>query len=63
MSCKNCRKRHAGCHATCEEYLEEKKKRDDLKEIIRKERAKEENIIYQEVKRTDRLKKGVKHGR
>lgn len=36
--CKNCvaPKRHIGCHATCAEYLSEKKEHDELRDKERK---------------------------
>ena len=38
--CTNCKtpKRHEGCHATCEEYLQQKKAHDEYKEKVRKGR-------------------------
>lgn len=35
MACKDCTSRHVGCHATCKEYIEEKRKRDERNEKIR----------------------------
>lgn len=35
--CKDCTERHAGCHAACEKYAEDKAKHDKLK---REERVK-----------------------
>ena len=29
--CKDCAERHAGCHATCEKYAEDKARHDQLK--------------------------------
>lgn len=45
--CKNCvaPKRHIGCHATCAEYLSEKKEHDELRDKERKWRE-AENGIY-----------------
>lgn len=63
MSCKDCEKRKVGCHSTCEDYMKEKRQREELKRKIYKERDKERDILYQEVNRNERLKKGVKHGR
>ena len=34
MACKDCEKRHIGCHANCEEYIEEKKQRKERNEKI-----------------------------
>ena len=28
-NCKDCERRHVGCHATCEIYIEYRKKRDE----------------------------------
>lgn len=39
--CKNCEKRHSGCHADCEEYNTIKDKNDQIKEMIRKEKENE----------------------
>ena len=36
MSCKGCEKRHAGCHADCEDYISEKQKREEKLKQIRK---------------------------
>lgn len=33
--CKNCDKRYVGCHGSCEEYKEAKKKNDKEREEIR----------------------------
>lgn len=33
-------KRHAGCHDTCAEYIEEKRKLEEYKELERAERRK-----------------------
>ena len=32
MTCRNCTKRKAGCHSTCEDYLKEKAERERIKE-------------------------------
>lgn len=33
--CKDCKKRHLGCHSTCEDYIREKSEHDNLRSIIR----------------------------
>lgn len=40
--CKNCvpPKRHSGCGANCKEYQEERKKLDEEREIVRKNKSK-----------------------
>lgn len=47
--CKNCvaLKRHIGCHATCAEYLSEKKEHDELRDKERKWREAENGIYDQ----------------
>ena len=37
MPCLNCEKRHVGCHSSCEEYAEFKRKKKKKKEIKRKQ--------------------------
>lgn len=50
--CKDCvaPKRHVGCHATCAEYLSEKKAYDELKEKERKWREAENGLYVQRTK-------------
>lgn len=38
MSCKDCNKRHPGCHSTCEDYKNYRKEHEREKEIRRKNR-------------------------
>lgn len=38
FTCKNCKKRLVGCHATCQEYREAKKEWNARTEQIRKEK-------------------------
>lgn len=36
--CKNCEKRHSGCHSDCEDYHREKKANDDFDRMVREKR-------------------------
>ena len=45
MPCLNCEKRHVGCHSSCEEYAEFKRKFMEQKEIKRKQKELQ-NIVY-----------------
>ena len=38
MSCFNCQDRHVGCHSSCEEYAEFKRKFSEQKETKRKQK-------------------------
>ena len=42
--CKGCEKRYVGCHASCEEYLEARRKGDELKEKMLREKHKRNDI-------------------
>lgn len=44
MSCLNCENRHVGCHSSCEEYAEFKRKFSEKKEISRKQKE-YQNIV------------------
>lgn len=35
--CKDCVRRHVGCHTTCKEYIEEKSKFEERKKLIQNE--------------------------
>lgn len=50
--CKNCPDRYLGCHDHCERYLEDKKKRLDQKEEIRRQNNGNEQLraIYSKKK-------------
>ena len=37
--CKDCEKRHLGCHSDCPDYLADKARHDELKAKIDRERA------------------------
>nr|DAI61187.1 MAG TPA: hypothetical protein [Caudoviricetes sp.] len=54
--CKDCiaPKRHAGCHATCAEYLSEKKAHDELREKERKWREAANSLYAQRSKGVQR---------
>lgn len=39
--CKDCEKRSASCHCTCEEYKAYKKELDEYNEIVRKKKEEE----------------------
>ncbi len=41
-SCKDCEKRHSGCHSECEEYKEFQEKLMEYREIKNKEKIKME---------------------
>lgn len=43
-TCKNCTKRHIGCHSDCEEYLREKQANDDFNRLVREK--KDAEILY-----------------
>lgn len=57
MSCFNCEKRKIGCHADCEDYQEEKRKRDELRERIWKEKDTDNVIAGRLINRAEKLKK------
>ena len=57
--CKGCSKRHLGCHANCEEYLDFRKWKTELNEKIRKE--KEAFVECQRQKRILWLKQVKEH--
>lgn len=63
MSCKNCKKRQIGCHASCEDYQNEKQEREALKDKIKKEKEKQRELDYVEIERRRKLKKGVRNER
>lgn len=51
MTCKGCTKRKVGCHSTCEEYIEECRQRNIIKEKVAKEKQREREITTVEVER------------
>lgn len=46
VPCKECEKRTATCHATCEEWKEFEKKKEELERIKNKEYKERQNLIY-----------------
>ena len=57
FSCKNCTKRHVGCHSTCETYHKEKKEYDlREKEIGHREKMDREFDRYFKCRRFGSLK-------
>lgn len=57
MSCKDCQKRHIGCHSECEDYIQECKERAEKNEKIKAERLKYCTALGQEFKRIAKAKK------
>lgn len=57
--CIDCQKRQVGCHAECEEYLAEKKRHDEEKEVESKARLMEYTNTSYDVDRNRRIKKGI----
>lgn len=57
MSCFNCKERKVGCHADCEDYQEEKRKHDELRERIWKEKDTDNVITGRLINRAEKLKK------
>lgn len=46
VPCKECEKRTATCHATCEEWKEFEKQKKELEVIKNKEYKERQNLIY-----------------
>ena len=57
--CKDCPKRHAGCHATCEDYKREIEELDELRTVIRAE--KNASNIYGEFRYDTKKKRRPKN--
>lgn len=62
MTCKNCEKRHIGCHSDCEDYAEQRRVIDEMKKKISDQKIKERALDELEYKRIKyaKKKKGVK---
>lgn len=58
MSCKDCKKRHVGCHAHCEDYKAECEKRNQMKEKIHKAMNRDREATWVEIRRIENSKKG-----
>ncbi len=62
MTCKNCEKRHIGCHSDCEDYAEQRRVIDEMKKKISDQKIKEralDELEYARIKYAKK-KKGVK---
>ena len=57
MSCKDCTKRHIGCHAKCEKYKQDQEKRRKEKEQIKKAKDHDNMLNGYEWERINRAKK------
>ena len=57
MACKDCTKRHVGCHAECEEYKNDIAKRKEKAEKIRKAKEQENMLNRREFERIEKAKK------
>lgn len=60
MGCKDCTKRHIGCHANCEDYKEDIARRKAEKEKIFKAKDHERDLNNQEYSRIEYAKKRKK---
>jgi hypothetical protein len=60
MICKQCEKRHPGCHSTCPEYNTWKSEKDRLNEIVRKKRQAEAEMIDAKVKLCEKARRKKK---
>lgn len=63
--CRNCKppKRHDSCHATCEEYQQQKKAHDEYKEKVREGKAEHyagisDQVLNHTTRRGRKVKKG-----
>ena len=56
MKCMNCTKRKVGCHATCPDYLEYRKKQDKLIRVKAREKQVTQGIL-------DRQRKNILRNR
>lgn len=52
-------KRHVGCHATCEDYISEKKKHEETRAKIQKERKKENEFCEYIIRKINRRKQYI----
>ena len=52
-------KRHPGCHAKCEEYLAEKRRLQELKDIENDARMKQDDLVKYDISRIERAKKRI----
>ena len=62
MTCKNCDKRHIGCHSDCEDYAEQRRVLDEIRRKISDQKIKEralDSLEYERIKYAKK-KKGVK---
>lgn len=64
-SCKGCvaPKRYPGCHAVCQEYLEQKAWHDERKAELDKERKIEQAILGDRGKKAYNAMKGYRHSK
>lgn len=57
FSCKGCGSRKAGCHATCEKYIAEKKAWDEKQAEMRKQKNIRDGLDWQVINNINRTKK------
>ena len=58
--CKDCEKRHPGCHDHCEKFISWKAKSEERRSGIQKEKHKYQDILGVSVDRADRVKRRVR---
>ena len=62
MGCKDCTKRHVGCHSNCEDYAEQRRQIEETKEKIHKGKDLDRTLNTLAFNRIEyaKKKKGVK---
>ena len=58
--CKDCPDRQIGCHGTCERYIRQRQKAEKEKELIRKNRNKEEQLRQRSIEGIQRMRRPKK---
>ena len=58
--CKDCQDRQIGCHGICERYIRQRQKAEKEKELIRKNRKKEEQLRQRSIEGIKRMRRPKK---
>lgn len=53
-SCLGCERRHVGCHGHCEDYAEDRRKRDEMMARIHEQQNAERSLDTIEIRRIER---------
>lgn len=57
MTCKECEKRHIGCHSTCREYNLWRAKKDHTNEIVQRKKRVDIEFVEEKVKQCEKMRR------